>query len=89
MSQKDVLSRLADAGEEALEKLAGLPTTQRMLEAANALRERVDELQKRVRSLDPLERRVAELERRLDELTGGPPKPPEPEPERTDTTPAE
>jgi outer membrane murein-binding lipoprotein Lpp len=67
--QKDVIARLAESGEEALQKLADLPGGSRLLEAGNALRDRVDELSKRVRSLDPLERRVAELERRLDALS--------------------
>jgi MoxR-like ATPase len=67
--QADVISRLAHTGEEALQRLAELPGGTRFVEAANALRDRVDELAKRMRSLDPLERRVAELERRLDELS--------------------
>ena len=67
--QKDVISRLAESGEEALQKIVELPGGQRLVEAANGLRDRVDELTGRMRSLDPLERRVAELERRLDELS--------------------
>lgn len=66
---KDVIGRLAETGEDALQRLADLPGGARLLEAGNALRDRVDDLTKRVRSLDPLERRVAELERRLDELS--------------------
>jgi hypothetical protein len=67
--QKDMITRLAETGEEALHKLTELPGGARFVDAANALRERVDELTRRVRSLDPLEKRVAELERRLDQLT--------------------
>ena len=68
--QKDVLQRLADSGEEALQKfIADLPGGSKVVGAANSLFARVDELSKRVRSLDPLEKRVAELERRLDALT--------------------
>ena len=67
--QKDVISRLAETGEEALQKIADLPGGARLVEAANVLRDRADELTKRMRSLDPLERRVAELERRLDQLS--------------------
>src|SRR5690349_10603388 len=67
--QKDVLTRLTATGEEALQKLVELPGGTKVLEAANALRERVDDLTTRVRSLDPLERRVAELEQRLDALS--------------------
>jgi hypothetical protein len=68
--EKDVLQRLADSGEEALQKFIGdLPGGSKVVGAANSLFARVDELTKRVRSLDPLERRVADLERRLDALT--------------------
>jgi hypothetical protein len=73
--QKDVLQRLADSGEEALQKfIADLPGGSKVVGAANSLFARVDELTKRMRSLDPLERRVAELERRLDALTKPKPK---------------
>jgi hypothetical protein len=67
--QKDVLKRLTDSGEEALQKFIGdLPGGNKVVGAANSLFVRVDELSKRMRSLDPLERRVAELEKRLDAL---------------------
>ena len=67
--QKDALQRLADSGEEALQKFIGeLPGGNKVVGAANSLFARVDELTKRMRSLDPLERRVSELERRLDAL---------------------
>ena len=65
-----MLQRLADSGEEALQKfIADLPGGNKVVGAANSLFARVDELTKRMRSLDPLERRVAELERRLDALS--------------------
>ena len=67
--QKDVLQRLADSGEEALQKFIGeLPGVNKVVGAANSLFALVDERTKRMRSLDPLERRAAELERRLDAL---------------------
>ena len=66
--EKDVVKRLAVTGEEALSKIAELPGGAKIVEAATALRDRVDELGKRMRSIDPLERRVAELEKRLEEL---------------------
>jgi hypothetical protein len=69
-AQKDLLSRLADAGEEAISKLAEMPGGHRAVEAVNLLKNRVDELQRRLRSLDPLERKVAELEKRLESLEG-------------------
>jgi uncharacterized protein involved in exopolysaccharide biosynthesis len=68
-SQKDVLQRLSDSGEEALQKfISDLPGGSKVVGAANSLLARVDELTKRMRSLDPLEKRVAELERRLEAL---------------------
>jgi hypothetical protein len=66
MARKDLLTRLADAGEDAISKLGGAPGADRFLGVANSMRERIDELQKKVRGLDELERRVTALERRLD-----------------------
>jgi len=63
--EKDLISKLADAGEEAMARLVELPGGHRMVEAVHVLRDRLDELQAKLRSLDPLERRVAELEKRL------------------------
>src|SRR5262245_12623449 len=68
--QKNVLQRLADSGEETLQKfIADHPGGTRVVGAAKSVFARVDELTMMMRSLDPLERRVAELERRLDAMT--------------------
>ena len=69
-ADKDIVTRLADAGEEALHRIVGLPGGHRVVEAVQVLRDRLDELQDRLRSLDPLERRVAQLEQRLEALEG-------------------
>jgi hypothetical protein len=66
---QDVFSRLADRGEEVIGKLGDMPGAQRLLESANALKERADELQKKIRGLDALEGRVAALERKVDALS--------------------
>ena len=66
---KDLLTRLADRGEEAIQRLGEAPGADRLLGVAQSLRDRLDELQRRMRGLDELERRVAELERRVDELS--------------------
>jgi uncharacterized protein YceH (UPF0502 family) len=63
--EKDFVTRLADAGEEALLRLAHLPGGQKALTAANDLRARVDDLAKKVRGIDALEARVAKLEKEL------------------------
>jgi hypothetical protein len=62
----DLLGRLADLSEEAIQRLGEVPGADRALGAVNALRERTDELQKRVRGLEGLEQRLADLERRVD-----------------------
>ena len=62
---KDVLSRLADRGEEALNRLADLPGGAKALKALNELRERVDELGKKVRGVDALDARLTKLEKEL------------------------
>jgi hypothetical protein len=67
--QKDLLSRLADAGEDAINRLSEIPGAARFTDAANSMRARVDELQKRVRGLDDLERRVEVLEAQVAALT--------------------
>ena len=67
--QKDLLTRLSDAGEEALSRVAGSPATTRLLETVSGMRDRLDDMQKKVRGLDALERRVTRLEERVDELS--------------------
>jgi hypothetical protein len=64
-ADKDFVTRLADAGEEALQRLADLPGGQKALTAVNDLRGRVDELTKKVRGIDALEARIAKLEKEV------------------------
>ncbi|HET7743366.1 MAG TPA: hypothetical protein VFK76_01370 [Gaiellaceae bacterium] len=66
--EKDLVTRLADAGEEALQRLVELPGGQRAVSAFNDLRTRVDDLGKKVRGIDALEARVAKLEKQVAEL---------------------
>ena len=66
---KDLLTMLADRGEEAIQRLSDAPGADRLLGAAQALRDRMDEMQKRIRGIDALEKRVAELEKRVDALS--------------------
>lgn len=67
-AEKDFVARLADAGEEAIQRLAELPGGQKALTAVNDLRARVDDLTKKVRGIDALEARVAKLEKELSAL---------------------
>ena len=65
---KDIFSRVADLGEEALHRLSEAPGGGKLVEMVNQSRTRLDEMQKKLRGLDVLKQRVDELERRLDEL---------------------
>ena len=67
--RNDLLGKLADFGEEAIQRLSDAPGGDRIVGALNATRERVDELQKRVRGLEDLEKRLSALERKVDKLT--------------------
>jgi hypothetical protein len=74
--QKDLLSRLADAGEEAIQRLASSPGADRVVGVVTNMRDQVDALSTRVRGIEQLEKRVAALERKVDRLarasSGGP-----------------
>ena len=64
----DLLGRLADLSEEAIQRISDAPGADRVIGAMNAMRERTDELQRRVRGLEDLEKRIAALERKVDKL---------------------
>jgi hypothetical protein len=68
--QKNLVGRLADAGEEAIQRLADAPGADRLLGAMTSMRERMDDMQKKLRGLDDLDRRLKAAERRLDKLEG-------------------
>ena len=64
-TEKDFVARLADAGEEALQRIADLPGGQKALTAYNDLKTRVDDLGKKVRGIDALEERIFKLEKEV------------------------
>ena len=64
------MERLADLGEEAIQRIGNAPGGDRVLAAMAGTRDRLDDLQKRVRGLEELDKRVATIERRLDKLEG-------------------
>jgi uncharacterized protein involved in exopolysaccharide biosynthesis len=74
MARTDLLGRLADLSEDAIQRLSDAPGAERVLGALNTMRDRLDELQKRVRGLEALEARLTALERKVDRLgkTGAP-----------------
>jgi hypothetical protein len=70
--QRTFVDRLADAGEEAIQRLGNAPGGDRLVGAVNALRERVDDMQKNMRAITTIEKRLDAIERRLDKLEGKP-----------------
>lgn len=68
--QKTFVERLADAGEEAIQRIGGAPGGDKLAAMLTSVRDRLDELQRRVRGLESLEKRVSALERRVDKLNG-------------------
>jgi hypothetical protein len=67
--RNDLIGKLADLSEEAMQRLSDAPGGDRLLGVLNATRDRVDELQKRVRGLETLEQRLTKLERKVEKLT--------------------
>jgi len=68
--QRNIVERLADVGEEAIQRIGTAPGADRLLGAVNSMRDRLDDLQKRVRGLEDLDKRLAAVERRVDKLEG-------------------
>jgi hypothetical protein len=67
--QKDLLARLADAGEEALSRLASSPGLERVTGVISNLKDQVDALASKVRGMEKLEKRVGDLERKVERLS--------------------
>ena len=67
--RNDLLGKLADLSEEAIQRLSDVPGSDKAFAAVNTLRARTDELQKRVRGLEGLEQRLADLEKKVDKLS--------------------
>lgn len=65
---KDLVARLADLSEGAIQRLSEAPGADRALQALKGLGEKVDELQRRTRGFEELEKRLAKLEKRVDGL---------------------
>jgi ubiquinone biosynthesis protein UbiJ len=66
--KQDLLGRLADLSEEAVQRLAEAPGADRILQGLKGLADRVDDLQRRTRGFEELERRLTKLEKRVDGL---------------------
>ena len=66
--RQDLFSKLADAGEEVISRVAGIPGAARALEQAQTSLHRLDDLQKRLLGVEAIERRVIELEAKVASL---------------------
>jgi hypothetical protein len=68
-AEKDLLARLAEAGEEALQRLSEAPGFDRAIAAARSTRRQLDELTRRVQGISDLEERIGRLEKQVAALT--------------------
>ena len=66
--KQDLLGRLADLSEGAVQRLSEAPGADRAFQALKGLAEKVDDLQRRTRGFEELERRLTTLEKRVDSL---------------------
>jgi hypothetical protein len=73
--QQDLMARLADLSEGAIQRIAEAPGAERALQALKGLGDRVDELQRRTRGFEELEKRLTTLEKRVDAMAKPKPKP--------------
>ena len=66
----DLLSRLADRGEQVVGRITDLPGAKQLVDRVAALAKGLDDVQKQLRGLDRLEKRMTQIEKRLDKLEG-------------------
>ena len=65
---KDLLARLTDLSEGAIQRISEAPGAEKAYQALKALGDRVDDLQRRMRGFEELEKRLTALEKRVDSL---------------------
>jgi hypothetical protein len=65
---KDLVARLTDLSEGAIQRLSEAPGAERVLQALKGLGDKVDELQRRTRGFEELEKRLTALEKRVDSM---------------------
>ena len=68
--QRTFVDRLADAGEDAIQRLGTAPGGERLLGVVNTMRDRMDDMQKQLRAIAQIEKRLSSIERRIDKLEG-------------------
>ena len=64
----DLMGRLADLSEDAIQRLSEAPGADRVIHALKGLGERVDELQRRTKGFEELEKRLSDLEKKVSGL---------------------
>ncbi len=65
---KDLVARLTDLSEGAIQRLSEAPGADRALQALKSLADKVDELQRRTRGVEELEKRMTALEKRVNAM---------------------
>ncbi|HUZ16697.1 MAG TPA: hypothetical protein VMU72_11065 [Gaiellaceae bacterium] len=70
--KQDLLGRLADLSEEAIQKLSEAPGADKVLHALKGLADKVDELQRRTKGYEELEHRLSALEKKVSRLAKSP-----------------
>jgi hypothetical protein len=66
--EKDLIARLTDLSEGAIQRLSEAPGADRVMQALKGLGDRVDELQRQTRGFAELEKRLTALEKRVDAI---------------------
>jgi hypothetical protein len=66
---KDLLARLTDLSEGAIQRISEAPGAEKAYQALKGLGERVDDLQRRTRSIPDMEKRLTALEKKVDALS--------------------
>jgi hypothetical protein len=69
---KDLLARLTDLSEGAIQRISEAPGAEKAYQALKGLGERVDDLQRRTRGFEELEKRLTALEKKVDGLAAKP-----------------
>jgi hypothetical protein len=69
---KDLLARLSDLSEGAIQRISEAPGAEKAYQALKGLGDRVDDLQRRTRGFEELEKRLTALEKKVDGLAAKP-----------------
>ncbi len=67
--RQDLLGKLADLSEEAIQRLSEAPGADRVLHALKGLGDRVDDLQRKTKGYEDLEKRLSALEKKVSALS--------------------